>query len=60
MDDENGKVLFRYAGNLMAAEGFPRLSFRDFMEGTLPAGIHFIEWDSGGIDPYRFLNLQRR
>ncbi|MCE2416647.1 hypothetical protein J4G07_21945 [Candidatus Poribacteria bacterium] len=60
LKDENGKVLFRYAGNLRAGDGFPHLSFRDFMEGTIPPGIHFMEQESAGIDPYQFLHLQRR
>lgn len=60
LKDESGKVLFRYPGNLRAANGFPHLSFRDFMEGTIPTGIHFIERESAGIDPYHFLDLQRR
>ncbi len=60
LKDENGKVIFRYAGNLTAANGFPRVTFRDFMEGTIPTGIRFIERETAGIDPYQFLNLQRR
>ena len=60
LKDENGKILFQYAGNLTAADGFPPLSFRDFMEGTVPTGIRFIERETSGIDPYQFLNLRRR
>ena len=58
--DENGKPLYRYASNMTAAPGFPRIRHKDFFTGNIPTNVKFIEWESAGYNPYQFLNLNRR
>ena len=54
----NGEVV-KYPGGLLSGPGAPiRIPLRDFFENGFPPGIRFIDWETGGINPYEFLGLE--
>lgn len=54
----NGEVV-KYPGGLLSGPGAPKyIPLRDFFENGLPSGIRFIDWETGGINPYEFLGLE--
>ena len=55
--DENGKIVGKYARNQLTTNKTPKITFIDFMEGRIPSNIRFIDRETGGIDPYHFLDL---
>ena len=60
LKDDNGKIIGTYARNQLSSDKTQRISFRDHMEGKIPHNIQFMDLETSGIDPYMFLDLQRR
>ena len=58
IEEENGKIS-RYAGRISSGTGVSDNDLDDLGEGIIPPGIKVLDYDSDGINPYTFLNLNQ-
>jgi len=57
--EESDGTIRRYAGRTTSGPDMPESVFDNLREGIIPSGIKVLDYDSDGIDPYTFLNLNR-
>ena len=58
IEEEDGTII-RYAAEIGSGPDIPESVFDDLGNGIIPPGIKVLDYDSGGIDPYTFLNLNQ-
>ena len=58
IEEEDGKIS-RYAGRISSGTGVSDNDLDDLGEGIIPPGIKVLDYDSDGINPYTFLNLNQ-
>lgn len=58
IEEPDGSIT-RYAGRITSGPDISDSVFDALSEGIIPAGITVLDYDSDGIDPYTFLNLNR-
>ena len=56
IEEEDGTIT-RYAAEIGSGPDIPDSVFDDLGDGIIPPGIKVLDYNSGGIDPYTFLNL---